>query len=93
MSNLHRLVTGVCCGVVVSLSAPALAQDAPAVIQAGPASSESVAMYGALVLHGVVATSDLRDYAMRNCDDLTAADLAAIQRWLQRTGVYCDWPQ
>lgn len=93
MNNLHRLITVVCCGVVVCLSAPALAQDAPAVTQAGAAKSESIAMYGALVLHGMVAASDLRDYAMRNCDDLTAADLAAVQRWLQRTGVYCDWPE
>ena len=75
MNNLRRLVTVICCGVVVSLSAPAFA------------------MYGAMVLHGMLAASDLRDYAMHNCDDLSAADLVAVQRWLQRTGVYCDWPE
>jgi hypothetical protein len=93
MNNLHKLIAAVFCGVVVSLSAPALAQDAPPATQAAARQSESIAMYGALVLHGMVAASDLRDYAMRNCDDLTAADLAAVQHWLQRTGVYCDWPQ
>lgn len=93
MNNLHRLVTVVCCSVVVSLSAPALAQDVPPAMQAAAPQSESIAMYGALVLHGMVAASDLRDYAMSNCDDLTAADLVAVQQWLQRTGVYCDWPQ
>jgi hypothetical protein len=93
MNNLHRLVTVACCGVVVLLSAPALAQDAPLATQAAVPQSESIAMYGALVLHGTVAASDLRDYAMRNCDDLTAHDLVAVQQWLQRTGVYCDWPE
>lgn len=94
MNNLHRSIAAVCCGVVVSLSAPALAQDAsPPATQAAAPQSESIAMYGALVLHGMVAVSDLRDYAMSNCDDLTAADLVAVQQWLQRTGVYCDWPQ
>ena len=93
MNNLHRLVTVICCGVVVSLSAPALAQDVPPATQARQAASESIAMYGAMVLHGMLAASDLRDYAMHNCDDLSAADLVAVQRWLQRTGVYCDWPE
>ena len=84
MNNLHKLITGACCGVVVSLSAPALAQDAPTATQAGSAQSEFIAMYGTLVLHGRVAASDLRDYASGNCDYLSAADLAAVQRWLQR---------
>lgn len=93
MNNLHKLVTVVCCGVAASLSAPATAQDAPTATQAGQAASESIAMYGAMVLHGMLDASDLRDYAMRNCDDLSAADLVAVRRWLQRTGVYCDWPE
>ena len=75
------------------MSAPALARDARPETQAAARQSESMVMYGGLVLHGMVAASDLRDYAMRNCDDLTAADLVAVQQWLQRTGVYCDWPQ
>ena len=34
MNNLRRLVTVICCSVVVSLSAPALAQDVPPAMQA-----------------------------------------------------------
>jgi hypothetical protein len=46
-----------------------------------------------MILHGVLAAGDLRDHASANCDCLSPGDLAAVQQWLARTGVYCDWPE
>ncbi len=88
MKVLQRLIKVVGCGVFISLGAPALAQDAPPATEAQP--SESIAIYGAMVLHGILSTSDLLDYATSNCDYLSAADMVAVQQWLQRTGIYCE---
>lgn len=82
MKPIYKLVALAGFGIVTSLVAPAFAQDVP--------ESESIAMYGSLVLHGMLNASDLRDHALANCDDLTAGDIAAVQEWIRRSGVYCD---
>lgn len=93
MNHSNRLIAAFGAAIVIFMSTPARAGVAPTPDEPRQAAPESIAMYGAMILYGVLAASDLRDHASANCDYLSLGDLALVQQWLARTGVYCDWPE
>ena len=93
MNHSNKLIATFGAAIVIFLSTPARAGVAPTPDEPRQATAELIAMYGTMILHGVLAASDLRDHASANCDCLSPGDLAAVQQWLARTGVYCDWPE